>query len=115
MDYLLDTHAFLWFINGDAQISAKAKNAILNPNAIKYISIASLWEIAIKINIRKLDIGMSLEELKQHILMNGFELLPISFSHIAFLADYSFVHGDPFDKMLIAQCITDNLCIISRD
>ena len=75
MEYLLDTHSFLWFINGDKQLSQKARNCIENPNAKKYISIATLWEMAIKANIGKLELGMAFHEIKQHIVLNGFELL----------------------------------------
>jgi len=65
MRFLLDTHCFLWFINGDNQLSGKAKKIILDADKVKYISIASLWEIAIKINIGKLKIDMPFEDLMQ--------------------------------------------------
>ena len=60
MEYLLDTHSFLWFINGDTQLSKKAAEAIVNPDAIKYVCIASFWEIAIKVNLGKLTLDISL-------------------------------------------------------
>ncbi len=59
MEYFLDTHSFLWFINGDEQLSGKAKTSISNPDAIKYINIASFWEIAIKVNLGKLSLDMA--------------------------------------------------------
>jgi len=68
MEYLLDTHSFLWFINGDEQLSEKAKIAIQDPDATKYISIVSFWEIAIKISLGKIKLDMAYQDLQQHIL-----------------------------------------------
>ena len=65
MQYLLDTHTFLWFINGDRQLSAKARAAIENPDNVKHVSIGSIWEISIKLNIGKLELGMPFRELRQ--------------------------------------------------
>ncbi len=86
MSYLLDTHTFLWFINGDKQLSVIARAAIDNPSNKKIISIASLWEIAIKINIGKLQLTMPFKELGEQIKLNGFELLPINFGHTIHLS-----------------------------
>lgn len=86
MEYLLDTHAFLWFINGDSQLSEKAKNVIMDPETEKYISIASLWEIAIKVNLGKLSLDISYTDLRFQIVGNGFEILPIMFEHTAALS-----------------------------
>jgi PIN domain nuclease of toxin-antitoxin system len=97
MEYLLDTHSFLWFINGDDQISQKAKNAITDPEAMKYISIASLWEIAIKVNLKKLGLDMAYTDLRQQVIDNGFEILPITFEHTAALVNLELHHRDPFD------------------
>ena len=115
MRYLLDTHTFLWFINGDRQLSEKAKKAIDNPDAIKRISIASLWEIAIKLNIGKLKIDMTFENLWQQIDKNGFELLPIKFEHTLELCSLELHHRDPFDRMIIAQSLVEDLTLISKD
>jgi PIN domain nuclease of toxin-antitoxin system len=81
MEYLLDTHTFLWFINGDEQLSQKAKGAIINPDAIKYISIISFWEIAIKVNLGKLQLDIAFEDLRKQVTLNGFEILPFTFEH----------------------------------
>jgi len=78
MQYLLDTHTFLWFINGDAQLSDKAQTIIENPIHERYISIASFWEMAIKRNLGKLELDMSFKNLYQELDKNGFSLLPIT-------------------------------------
>jgi PIN domain nuclease of toxin-antitoxin system len=115
MEYLLDTHSFLWFINGDEQLSRKAQNAIADPDAIKYISIASFWEIAIKLNLGKLNLDMAYQDLRQQVITNGFEILPITFEHTIELSSLELHHRDPFDRIIIAQAITENLIIISKD
>lgn len=81
MQYLLDTHTFLWFINGDKQLSNKARYYIENSNNEIYISIASFWEMAIKLNLGKLELEMSFKELYVEVDKNGFILLPITFDH----------------------------------
>ena len=115
MNYLLDTHTFLWFINEDKQLSGKAISAIANPDSIKYISMASLWEIAIKLNIGKLELDLPYRALRQQIDINGFEMLPIGFEHTTALSTLDFHHGDPFDRMIIAQGLVENLIVISKD
>ena len=115
MEYLLDTHTFLWFINGDAQLSKNAREAIGNSDTIKYISIASFWEIAIKVNLGKLSLDMPYNDLRQQVADNGFEILPITFSHTAELISLDLHHRDPFDRIMIAQALSDRLILISKD
>ena len=115
MEYLLDTHTFLWFINGDAQLSKNALEAIGNPDSIKYISIASFWEIAIKVNLGKLSLDMPFTDLRQQVTDNGFEILPITFSHTAELISLDLHHRDPFDRIIIAQALNERLILISKD
>ena len=115
MEYLIDTHAFLWFINGDEQLSEKAKNAIADSDATKYISIASFWEIAIKLNLGKLSLDMAYQDLRQQVLVNGFEILPITFEHTIELTSLDLHHRDPFDRIIIAQALSEKLALISKD
>lgn len=115
MEYLLDTHTFLWFINGDDQLSEKAKNVIMKPEAVKYVSIATLWEIAIKVNIGKLSLDIGYADLRQQIIGNGFEILPITFEHAAALIALELYHRDPFDRMIIAQALSEQLTVIGKD
>lgn len=97
MNNILDTHAFIWFIEGNIQMSGKARKAIEKNTGITYVSIASLWEIAIKISLRKLEIKSHFSEINNQILKNGFQLLPISFEDTLILTQLPFHHRDPFD------------------
>ncbi len=115
MEYLLDTHSFLWFINGDEQLSFKAQQAITEPSATKYISIASFWEIAIKLSLGKLQLDFTFRDLERQVDINGFELLPITFKHAYQVSLLDYHHRDPFDRMIIAQALTEDLTVISRD
>jgi PIN domain nuclease of toxin-antitoxin system len=115
MEYLLDTHSFLWFINGDEQLSEKAKIAIQDPDATKYVSIVSFWEIAIKISLGKIKLDMAYQDLQQHVSGNGFEILPITFEHTIELTNLDFHHRDPFDKIIIAQALIEKFVLISKD
>lgn len=115
MNLLLDTHTFLWFIDGSNELSTKIKNQITNPEITKYISIASLWEIAIKINNGKLKLDFSFEELRNIIISNGFEILALDFEHILKITNLERIHKDPFDRIIIAQAQVEKLTIITRD
>lgn len=115
MNYLLDTHTFLWFLEGNENLSDEARSAIENPNNISFISIASIWEIAIKLNLGKLRLDIKLEDLKTEIIKNGFEILPLDFEHIIKLSNLEAVHKDPFDRIIISQAICEKCTIISRD
>jgi PIN domain nuclease of toxin-antitoxin system len=115
MRYLLDTHTFLWFINDDKQLSKIAVNAMGNSDATKFLSIVSLWEIAIKLNIGKLQLNISFPDLEQQMHKNGFELLPVTFVHTHKICTLDKHHGDPFDRMIIAQALSEELTVISKD
>jgi PIN domain nuclease of toxin-antitoxin system len=115
MNYLLDTHTFLWFLDGHENLSLKARTAIESSKNASFISIASLWEIAIKISLKKISLDIHLKDLKQEILKNNFEILPLDFEHILELSKLQDIHKDPFDRIIISQAITEKLTIISRD
>ena len=115
MEYLLDTHAFLWFVNGSIELSQKAKEIIQNPKNVMYLSIASFWEIAIKLSIGKLTIDISFDELKKEADKNVFQILPIQYEDTHHLTTLELYHKDPFDRILISQAIQNNLVIITRD
>lgn len=115
MQLLLDTHSFLWFISGDSQLSSKSKEEILkNENRI-FVSIVSLWEIAIKINIKKLSLKSNFDFLFKQIEENSFRLLHINKEYLNFYIPLLFHHRDPFDRMLISQGIFENMTIVSKD
>lgn len=115
MDLLLDTHSLIWFLNGDEKLSDKAKSAIEDPINLKIVSIASIWEIAIKISLNKFRFAKGFKHFLEMIEDNGFELLPITFEHALELSTLEFIHRDPFDRLLIAQCISDKLFIVTKD
>lgn len=115
MNFLLDMHAFLWFLDGNDELSPTARTCIENSGNNKFISIASIGEIAIKVNLGKLRLGVTLEDLKQEILRNGFEILPLDFDHIIGLENLDQVHKDPFDRILISQALFEDYTILSKD
>ena len=115
MNNLIDTHALIWFLNGDDKLSDKAKKAIENEDAINFISIASLWEIAIKISLGKLELKTPFSKISEQIDNNGFQILPITFEDTLILSTLPFHHRDPFDRIIISQSFNNNLTIISKD
>ncbi len=112
--FILDTHTLIWFLNGDKQLSKSARAAIEKESNYKYVSVASLWEMAIKISLKKLEFA-AFPDLANMIAENGFEILPITFEHTLKVAELEFIHGDPFDRIFIAQCIVEQMAIISKD
>jgi len=115
MDLLLDTHVLIWFLNGDKKLSQKAKKLIEDPNNSKIVSIASIWEIAIKLSLGKFKFKNGFKNFLELIEENGFETLPISFEHTMIVSSLEFLHRDPFDRILIAQSKFENLILITKD
>ncbi|MEA5535397.1 type II toxin-antitoxin system VapC family toxin [Crocosphaera sp. XPORK-15E] len=116
MKLLLDTHTFLWFIDGSSNLSQTARQLIENEDNQRFVSIASLWEIAIKVSIGKLKLGVSLPDLvKQQVYDNDIELLAISPEHLDILRKLDFHHKDPFDRLIISQSIVEKMTIITKD
>ena len=115
MNYLLDTHTLIWFLNGDKALSTKARKAIESDTATNFVSIASLWEIAIKLSLDRLSIKVSFEKLGTELDKNNFQLLPITFNDTVILSTLAFHHRDPFDRLIISQSIANNFTLISKD
>jgi len=115
MDLLIDTHSLIWFLNGDEKLSEKAKSVIEDSSNTKIVSIASIWEIAIKIRLDKFRFPKGFKHFLGMVEDNGFEVLPITFEHALELSTLEFVHRDPFDRLLIAQGKSDNLVIVTKD
>ena len=112
--YLLDTHALLWFFDKSENLSKKALAEITSDKKV-FVSIVTIWEIAIKRSIKKLNLDKSSSELKELCLKEKFEILPLSEKHIDLIHDMPFFHNDPFDRILIAQAQAENLTIITKD
>lgn len=116
MRALLDTHVFLWAINAPERLSAKTVATILEPGNQILVSMASAWEIAIKVGIGKFDMPTPLAAyLQRQLAKHGFILLPIQFSHLAMLEKLPLHHRDPFDRLLIAQCLEEDATLITVD
>ena len=115
MNYLLDTHTLIWFLSGEDNLSDKSKEVIENPENSNFISIASIWELAIKISLGKFKFEQGFKKFLELIDANGFEIIPISFEHALRLSTLEFIHRDPFDRLIVVQAMTDNLTVITRD
>jgi len=115
MNLLLDTHTVIWFLNGDPQLSKAASFVISDEGGVRLVSMASVWEMAIKIKTGKLDIGFPLDDLMDKLVLNGIMILPIEFRHIQHTNKLDIHHRDPFDRIIIAQSIAEDLTIISKD
>jgi PIN domain nuclease of toxin-antitoxin system len=116
MRLLLDTHAFLWFIQGNQNLSETARNLIEDQGNQKLLSIASLWEMSIKVSIGKLDVGMTIAELlSREVYGNGFEVLAIQANHLDKLTKLVFHHKDPFDRLMIAQALAERMPVVTKD
>jgi PIN domain nuclease of toxin-antitoxin system len=113
---LLDTHSFLWFINGSPQISTNARTLIEDASNQPLLSAASLWEMAIKLSLGKLSLAQPFEVLiPQQMRLNGIKLLGIEIEHTAAVSKLPFHHRDPFDRLLIAQAMVEQIPIVSAD
>lgn len=117
MRLLIDTQAILWFQESNQKLSPRAKDIILNKDNECLISVASLWEMAIKVGLDKLHIDMGFENFPKFLVQHDFDILGITQQHILGLLTLPKFdhHKDPFDRLLIAQAISEDLTIISAD
>lgn len=116
MKWLLDTHTFLWFVNGSPLLSQTARGLIEMPGAKNLLSVASIWEMAIKYSLGKLSFSQPFEVfVPQQVARNGISVLPIEQAHLNEVSVLPFHHKDPFDRLIIAQGIVEKIEIISID
>jgi len=116
MQVLIDTSSFIWFIAGSDKLSINARNFIIDINNELILSVASLWEIAIKASIGKIQLSQSFGQLiPEQLQNNGIEVLPIELKHLSAVIELPFHHRDPFDRLIIAQGIAEGLPLISND
>lgn len=116
MRILLDTHAFLWTAVGAPQLSENAANLFLEEQNELYLSIASLWEMAIKCSLGKLTFHKPIESYVLDMLQeNAIQLLPIDFRHVMRVSGLPFHHRDPFDRLIVSQAIEEKIAILSCD
>ena len=115
MNVLIDTHALIWYIEGNKKLSNKVIALIENTENIVFVSKASLWEMAIKISLKKLEISIPFEELERFLEENEFSILDYNFEHLNTLLKLPFHHSDPFDRLIISQALCEDLSIITHD
>jgi PIN domain nuclease of toxin-antitoxin system len=116
MRLLLDSHTFLWFVLNDPQLSGVALNLVHDPANDILISPASYWEIAIKVRLGKINLNASYDDfMHRGIVGNDFEILPIEPRHTSLLTTLPLHHRDPFDRLLVAQALTEAVPIVSTD
>lgn len=116
MNYLLDTHTFLWFINDDASLSSTAKALIEDPENTIYLSVASIWEMAIKVSLDKLEMPSPFTDfIDEQLDKNTIILLNIKTAYTGIVATLPFHHRDPFDRLIIAQSKVEDIPIIGKD
>jgi PIN domain nuclease of toxin-antitoxin system len=116
MNILVDTQSVIWFAENNPSLSKTARKEIENPNNPCFVSMASFWEMSIKMKLGKLNIkGLTLEEFMQEIDGHGFITLDISKDHVLKNGTLPFLHRDPFDRLIIAQALVEGCHIITSD
>ncbi len=116
MNLLLDTHTLIWYLEGSQELSQTSQNLIDDAGNTNFVSVASFWEIAIKLSIGgKIELSQPFEKLSQLAWENSITILPIRFDHTTIVKSLPFHHKDPFDRIIIAQSIWDDMPIVSRD
>lgn len=116
MNALLDTCVLLWFLRGDVELSERAATLIEAPSTDAFVSAVSIWEIAVKASIGKLQIPEGfLDSLEERLSALGFKILPVTLQHAAGVYSLPKVHHDPFDRLLISQCRAENLTAVTND
>ena len=116
MRLLADTHTFLWMVEGNPHLSLKAREALENPENETWLSLVSVWEMAIKISTGKLSLNQPLETyITEQTAVNGIQLLPLSLQYVLSVESLPFHHRDPFDRLLVAQATVESMPLISAD
>jgi PIN domain nuclease of toxin-antitoxin system len=113
---LLDTHAFLWWVDATRPLGRRAKAKVADPDSEVFLSIASCWEIAIKVSLGKLRLPKPADRfIADQVSQNGFALLEASLRHVGRVSDLPFHHRDPFDRLLVAQSLVEEMPIVSNE
>jgi len=116
MRVLLDTHAFLWWTADDPRLSRKARRIMADGRNELYLSAASGWEMAIKARLGRLQVGEDLEQfVREQMALNGIDGLPVYMNHALHAYVLPDHHGDPFDRLLVAQALVEGLPILTGD
>lgn len=116
MGLLLDTQAFLWWVDDAPRLSRAARTAMARPDEDCFVSLASCWEMAIKSSLGRLTLASSFERfISEQMAVNGFQPLGITLAHLARVAALPFHHRDPFDRLLAAQALDAGIPVVSAD
>ena len=110
--YLIDTHILLWWLSNDKKLVKKIRDLIANPDNQILVSAVTVWEIVIKKSLNKLKAP---DNLKEILLANDFKLLPMNLEHALYIEYLPPIHHDPFDRLLIAQSIVENVVFVTAD
>ena len=114
MPFLLDSHVLIWFVEGDNNLPKSFRVAIETSNQ-NFVSMASFWEMAIKVSLGNLELTTSFVKYFETVIREGFIILPVDFIHTVKLSELPFHHRDPFDRTLIAQALSEQLTVITKE
>lgn len=112
MNLLLDTHVLIWSLENNPTLAEEARSRIVCGSNMVFVSSASIWEIGIKMKLGKLDVP---DNLQQELRLHRFTPLSITHDHAELAAQLPAIHKDPFDRMLVAQAISEKLTLVTRD
>jgi PIN domain nuclease of toxin-antitoxin system len=116
MRLLLDSHVFLWWVSDDARLSRPQREAISDGANACFLSHASIWELAIKASLGRLELPQSVGRfVSEQCELHGFQLLPITLDAVTRVETLALNHRDPFDRLLVAQAIESELTLATRD
>lgn len=115
MKYLIDTHIVLWLLDDELAIPATTLLQLKDPENELFVSIASIWEIAIKRSLGKLTISRPTQAIADELPATGISILPILTSHVVQTEALPFHHRDPFDRIIIAQALVEGCVVVSKD
>ena len=114
MNLLIDTHVLLWWATSSKRLGRQASDLLSEPHNTVWVSAASIWEISIKISLKRLDSRLT-SQVPENLESNGFRPLPITIAHALAVRDLPHHHGDPFDRILIAQAQCEDLTLLTAD
>ncbi len=113
---MLDTHTLLWYVAEDPKLSLRAAELLEDTGNGALVSVGSLMEISIKVSTGKLSIGSPITRfVAEKVEAISIEVLPITPPHLDILSNLPFYHRDPFDRLIVAQCLSENVSLLSRD
>ena len=116
MRVLINTHVFLWWVEGTRVLPARARAALADPDTECFFSLVSAWELAIKAGLGKLKLALPVKRfVVENVAANGFRIMDIGIAHVGRVETLAPHHGDPFDRLLIAQALEENLPIVTAD